>query len=390
MRFDVKKVMYLSGVFPNPLIKSKINENDILINTANRLKSEVFCVFTLPYSNFFISKFSSKYFEYYIAAKTGSFCVQGFNIITFPILNPPVKVFFKKVFFMASLFFNSVNIKRVITEKSIDIVHAQSVVVDCFISRCLFEKCGVPYVVTIRGMPDFYSKLVYDNLASAQVVIALSTITQEKVKRLYNIDSVVIPHGVDDIFFQPQKKKEKNNENVIKLVTVCRLLALKNIDKVIYAIAKSKKEIYFDIYGDGDELPKLKALVAGLKLELFINFKGRVDNGELPKLLNEYDCFVMPSFPESLGRVYFEAMAVGLPVVGVRGTGVDGAITDGREGFLLDSATADELEVRFDHVDFCRTKLASMGNNAKALAEDYRWENIIQKLEDVYNQACKK
>ncbi|WP_350587635.1 hypothetical protein, partial [Pseudoalteromonas sp. TB5-MNA-CIBAN-0075] len=71
-------------------------------------------------------------------------------------------------------------------------------------------------------------------------------------------------------------------------------------------------------------------------------------------------------------------------------TGVDGAITDGREGFLLDSATADELEVRFDHVDFCRTKLASMGNNAKALAEDYRWENIIQKLEDVYNQACKK
>lgn len=386
----MNKVLYLSGIFPNPLIKSKVNENDILLDTASRLKSKVFCVFTLPYSNFFISKFSSKYYEYYIAAKTGSFFVRGFNVIAFPVLNPPVKLFFKQFLLSISLFFNLIKLIKTITESNINIVHAQSVVVDCFISRRLFEKCGIPYVVTVRGMPNLYNALIYKNLASAQVVITLSAITQEKVKRLYNIDSVVIPHGVDDIFFQPQTKQKINNENVIKLVAVCRLLTLKNIDKVINAIARSKKEIYFDIYGDGDELPKLKALVAELKLELFVSFKGRVDNNVLPKLLNEYDCFVMPSFPESLGRVYFEAMAVGLPVVGVKGTGVDGAITDGKEGFLLDSATADELAALFNHVDFSRTKLSYMGNNAKALAEDYRWENIIQKLEGVYSQACKK
>lgn len=389
MRFNVKKVLYLSGIFPNSLIKSKVNENDILLSTARRLNSKVFCVFTMPYSNFLISKFSSKYKEYYIASKEEFFFVQGFRIITFPILNAPVAFFLKKLFFSVSLFFNLEKLEKIITTNGIHIVHAQSIVVDSFISRRLFEKYGVPYVVTIRGLPKFYNVLIHRNLASAKAVITLSAITQKKIKQLYNIDSIVIPHGVDDIFFNQEERINKNN-NGIKLVTVCRLIALKNIDKIIHAIAKSNKEIYLDIYGDGDELLKLKGLVFELKLEKYINFLGRVDNAQLPSLLNAYDCFVMPSFPESLGRVYFEAMAVGLPIIGVKNTGVDGSITDGYEGFLIAEPSVDELLSCFNREDFNRRNLVKMGENARAFSENYRWNSIIQKLESIYNYACEK
>ena len=45
--------------------------------------------------------------------------------------------------------------------------------------------------------------------------------------------------------------------------------------------------------------------------------------------------FVLPSVRESLGTVYFEAMAMRVPVVGVRGEGISDYVTDGTDGFLV-------------------------------------------------------
>src|SRR5690606_32504327 len=97
------------------------------------------------------------------------------------------------------------------------------------------------------------------------------------------------------------------------------------------------RNFIFDIYGDGPEKEALEALVSKLGLSDRIFFKGYIANQILPEILIQYDIFMMPSYPETLGRVYFEAMACGLPVIGSVGTGIDGLIEDGVQGFLVDT-----------------------------------------------------
>ena len=50
------------------------------------------------------------------------------------------------------------------------------------------------------------------------------------------------------------------------------------------------------------------------------------------------DLFALPSHYESFGFVFLEAMAHGVPVVGVRTGGVPEVIRDGETGFVLDPA----------------------------------------------------
>lgn len=384
-------VLNVTNIIPVSTLPNKKNENNILLEYGDRLnKVKMNFLYMLPYANFCMSFISRKWSLYYSHNGQTHMLENGAKVDFLRVFYHPIIKCFNWVTLKISFLLNKKAIHRLLQSGSYDLLHSQNVTADAFITREIYKSFSIPYVLTVRGLPDVYNRLIYSNLLSAKTIICLNAITQTKIMRLYNINSVVIPHGVDDIFFQPQNKQKINNEKVIKLVTVCRLLTLKNIDKVINAIARSKKEIYFDIYGDGSEFPKLKGLVAELKLGEYVSFKGRVDNNVLPNLLSNYDCFIMPSFPESLGRVYFEAMAVGLPVIGVKGTGVDGAITDRKEGFLLDSVTVGELKSCFNHEDFNSTKLASMGKSARVLAEDYRWENIIKKLEYVYIQACKR
>jgi len=47
----------------------------------------------------------------------------------------------------------------------------------------------------------------------------------------------------------------------------------------------------------------------------------------------------VPSYTETLGLVYIEAMKQGLPVIGRRGTGIDGMGKAGRDYEVIESNT---------------------------------------------------
>src|SRR5690606_14863696 len=127
----------------------------------------------------------------------------------------------------------------------------------------------------------------------------------------------LIPHGIPEYFFSDEIKNVSLSP--IKFVVVCRLMKLKNIDKVIRALSLIKKDYLFHIYGEGNEKENLELLIKELKLGDKIQLRGSIKNDELPETLKKYNVFVMPSFPETLGRVYFEAMACGLPVIASKG-----------------------------------------------------------------------
>lgn len=106
----------------------------------------------------------------------------------------------------------------------------------------------------------------------------------------------------------------ENSKVDFTFVTVARLVRLKQIDWIIHALARLDSGVHLIIVGDGPERPALEVLASSL-------VPGRCHfwGASAPeRILPIADAFVLPSRMESFGLVYAEAMACGLPAIGLR------------------------------------------------------------------------
>lgn len=117
-----------------------------------------------------------------------------------------------------------------------------------------------------------------------------------------------------------------------------RLGKEKNVDVLIKAfarIAESQPAVSLDIAGDGPAREGLEKLATQLGLGTQVRFLGFVDRISLARMYKEYDCFATASTIETQGIVLLEAMAAGLPVVGVRALAIPEIVRSGRDGIVV-------------------------------------------------------
>lgn len=133
------------------------------------------------------------------------------------------------------------------------------------------------------------------------------------------------------------------------LLTIGRLAAIdayKGQDRVIRLLAELERrcgDVHYIIAGDGDDRPRLEALVAQTGVERLVTFAGFVPDEDIEDLYKLADVFVMPSTGEGFGIVYLEAMACGCPVVAGNKDGSVDALAEGELGRLVDPDDPREL-----------------------------------------------
>lgn len=107
------------------------------------------------------------------------------------------------------------------------------------------------------------------------------------------------------------------------LLTVGRLAAgerYKGQDHVIEAMPRLKSKVgavKYIIVGTGDDQPRLQDLCARLGVAPNVIFAGEISDDELPAYYRLADLFVMPSTGEGFGIAFLEAMACGVPAIGM-------------------------------------------------------------------------
>ena len=103
--------------------------------------------------------------------------------------------------------------------------------------------------------------------------------------------------------------------------------------KACAELYRQGKPVQLVIAGDGKERKTLQALAESL-LSGNVRFVGKIPRDRMYRFYSAGDIFAFPGIRETLGMVYLEAQACGLPVVAFDNGGIPEVVQDRITGFL--------------------------------------------------------
>jgi teichuronic acid biosynthesis glycosyltransferase TuaC len=382
-------ILVLTNVLPAPILTFNARENDVLIRTAELHESthkDVHYTFVFVLNTSITAYFQKKHKEHkdFMALKAYNHAGRKIEIVAVPTFKWNEKLW--PLYVKFAYLRNRSKLRRIVKENKIDVIHAHNLLADVAIAFELAKDQKLPYVVTIRkiGLLDSLGKHIRKYLSGASALIALG-MYEKALCAPFNKVSHLISHGIDKRFLT--QEKQFSTGKTLKIVTVARLLDWKFIHHVLYALDEIKEDFTYDIYGDGPYENTLKAIVAKSSIADKVTFHGYIDYNEMPQTLAKYDLFVLPSYRELFGRVYIEAMACGLPIICAKTTGMDGYITIGEQGFVVDHTNVAELKGLIQKFITDPTLKATMGKKAQEFAKNFSWDLVIEKLDNVYRSV---
>jgi 1,2-diacylglycerol 3-alpha-glucosyltransferase len=166
------------------------------------------------------------------------------------------------------------------------------------------------------------------------------------------------------------------------LVYSGRLGPEKSLDFLLRAfagVAEAVQDVHLLIIGGGPEEETLKKTTLEIGLSERVHFLGMVEYPRIPRLLGMCDVFVTASVTEVHPLSVVEAMAAGLPALGIRSVGVGDTIEDGVTG-LLSSQDQAAFAAKLTHLCLDRGLRQKMGLAARKAAEKYSIERAIKVL----------
>jgi glycosyltransferase involved in cell wall biosynthesis len=136
------------------------------------------------------------------------------------------------------------------------------------------------------------------------------------------------------------------------------------------------------IVGDGPYLQELKADCRDLPN---VDFLGRVDYQQLPKIYNSHDLFLFPSITDTFGMAVLEAQACGLPALVSDVGGPKEIVANGQTGHVLPvSYPADwakVLDCMLRDLKEGGEAYALMSKTARSRVENnYSWDRILHNM----------
>ena len=214
-------------------------------------------------------------------------------------------------------------------------------------------------------------------------VIAVSNYTKDFVAHLRN-DMVVIPNGIAFSDWQIDSNDKKELKGSPVLTTVGRVSSRKgqlNVIKLLPELIKIYPNVHYHCIGIPTEAEDFRTEAKNLNVLPYITFHGSVSDKLLKQMLNATDIFIMLSTEsktgdvEGFGIALLEANALGVPVIGSKGCGIEDAIDSRNSGLLIE---ADNSKQFTDSIADILQHKAAYQNKAQDWAKKHDWTLIIQ------------
>jgi UDP-glucose:(heptosyl)LPS alpha-1,3-glucosyltransferase len=231
-------------------------------------------------------------------------------------------------------------------------------------------------------------------------VVAVSHMVAGDMKSTYGVPDDrlhVIYNGVDLERFHPQRLAARRSaarqrlglaDGALVFVLVAHNFKLKGVAELIAAAAllnaaRSGFQVVIAGKAKARRYQELSRRLGCIDRILFTGPLGTVED-----LYAAADVYVHPTWYDPCSLVVLEALASGLPVITTRFNGASEIITEGREGFLLD--TPRDVEYLADRMGyfFERSRIEPMGIQARSLAQQFSWDRNVEEMLRVLELAA--
>eukprot|EP00026_Physarum_polycephalum_P009026 Phypoly_transcript_09136.p1 GENE.Phypoly_transcript_09136~~Phypoly_transcript_09136.p1 ORF type:complete len:392 (-),score=52.67 Phypoly_transcript_09136:157-1332(-) len=210
-------------------------------------------------------------------------------------------------------------------------------------------------------------------------------------------DLAVWRKGVDTELFHPCKGSPEIRSKLMPDTSKILLLyaGRLSLEKGLPLLAKVledrriKGKVHLALIGDGPIRKDLETKTFA-RVRSDVSFHGFMSQAELAHAYASSDIFVFPSETETLGLVAIEAMAGGLPVVGVAARGMTATVKHGETGFLYPPGDVNKCVTYLLSLINDPELRATISKTARKDAEEWGWDKATHQLVSVYEETIEK
>ena len=236
-------------------------------------------------------------------------------------------------------------VARLMEERGIRHVHAHWATHPALAAYVIRLLTGLGYSFTANAHDLYLDRsMLKEKIAAAKFVVTISRYNRSLLERLYGpaaAKTLVIPCGVDPRLFEGRAPRPP--DGTFRIACVAGLRDYKGHRWLVDACALLRdRGVRFHclLVGEGPERAAIERQVAALGLSPLFTLLGDQPHDRIRALLDGSDAMVMPSIVTPGGMMdgipvaLMEAMAIGLPVVSTRVSGIPELVVDGRTGLL--------------------------------------------------------
>jgi len=315
------------------------------------------------------------------------------------------------------------DIIRLVTDNSIDIIHAHSPILCGLPALRVAKKMRIPFIYEVRALWEDAAVdqqktkegslrykltrwLETKLLKQADVIITICKgLKKEIVERNIREDKVHIVHnGVDVNKFVPcakdtvlLKKYNLNGHIVIGFIgSFYKFEGLEILLRSVPNILANSKNVKFLIVGGGEEENDLKQLARTLHIEKDVIFTGRVPHTEIFKYYSIIDIFAYPRVNKRITNLVtplkpLEAMSMGKAIIGSDVGGLRELINDKETGLLFKAESIGDLVDKCVYLLRNREKRESLGQKARVeMIQRRDWAKIVSEYVNIYDNLLSR
>lgn len=183
-----------------------------------------------------------------------------------------------------------------------------------------------------------------------------------------------VPYGVDTAMFTFHKRNYIHEP--LRLIYVGNVGYKKGCHHLLKIVSElGKEKVILSCAGSRN-----KQLYEKYKYSPNINWLGFVTRDILNSVYAESDVYIMTSVGEGMAMSGIEALACGLPVICTNRSGVNDAIVNGQNGFVVEAGNDSAMKIVIEHLIANPDIIKVMNEEARKTAQQYTWENYYDNI----------
>lgn len=299
--------------------------------------------------------------------------------------------------------------------QTMDVVHVHHPFISGTLALLYCRPRGIPIIFTNHTRYDLYAQAylpvmpdIIGNTAvqsympafcrACDMVVSPSPGMREVLKQFgVDVPIEVVPNGVDLGPFQNPGQPVDRAElgfasSDIVLLFVGRLGPEKNLDFLLRSFTgaiQAYDHLRLVLIGGGPERENLEDWVSRTGNQHAVRFLGPISYDQMPRYMAMADVFVTASVTEVHPLTVIEAMAAGLPVVGINSPGIGDTVKDGETGFLVPQEEIAMFTAMMIRMAVDNNKRQRMGQQARLEAQNYAIDRTSRMMLERYERVVR-